>query len=49
MEHLTTGQPSFTMEVSAGGKAMTVTIAFSCGAFECSEGFAEQIVQSAQR
>ena len=29
----------------AGGKALTITISFSCGAFECSQGFAEQIVQ----
>jgi len=29
----------------AGGKALTITIAFSCGVFECSEGFAQQTVQ----
>jgi len=29
----------------AGGKTLTVTIAFSCGLFECAEGFAEQTVQ----
>jgi hypothetical protein len=28
----------------AGGKAMTVTFAFSCGAFECAEDFTEQTV-----
>lgn len=28
-----------------GGKAMTVTFAFSCGPFECADGFAEQTVQ----
>jgi hypothetical protein len=27
-----------------GGKAMTVTFAFSCGPFECAEGFVEQTV-----
>lgn len=29
----------------AGGKTMTVAFAFSCGAFECTEGFAEQTVR----
>jgi hypothetical protein len=29
----------------AGGKAMTVTFAFSCGTFECAEGFVEQTVR----
>ena len=29
----------------AGGKALTVTFAFACGAFECATGFAEQRVQ----
>src|SRR5882672_9675559 len=29
----------------AGGKAMTVTFAFTCGPFECSEGFVTQTVQ----
>jgi Family of unknown function (DUF6299) len=29
----------------AGGKALTVTIAFTCGAFECADGFVEQTVQ----
>lgn len=29
----------------AGGKAMTVTFAFSCGVFECAEGYSEQVVQ----
>jgi hypothetical protein len=29
----------------AGGKAMTVTFAFSCGAFECASDFTEQTVQ----
>jgi len=29
----------------AGGKAMTVTFAFACGAFECGEGFVEQTVR----
>jgi hypothetical protein len=29
----------------AGGKAMTVTFAFACGAFQCTEGFVEQTVQ----
>jgi hypothetical protein len=29
----------------AGGKAMTVTFAFSCGAFQCAEDFDEQTVQ----
>jgi hypothetical protein len=29
----------------AGGKAMTVTFAFSCGVFECTEGFVEQTVR----
>jgi len=29
----------------AGGKAMTVTFAFSCGPFECSNGYVEQTVQ----
>ena len=28
-----------------GGKALTLTFAFSCGAFECGAGFAEQTVQ----
>ena len=28
----------------AGGKAMTVTFAFSCGAFECAPDFTEQTV-----
>jgi hypothetical protein len=28
----------------AGGKAMTVTLAFSCGAVECAEDYLEQIV-----
>jgi hypothetical protein len=28
-----------------GGKTMTVTFAFTCGAFECAEGFVEQTVQ----
>ena len=28
----------------AGGKALTVAIAFGCGAFECADGFAEQTV-----
>ena len=28
-----------------GGKTLTVTFAFSCGAFECADGFAEQTVQ----
>lgn len=28
----------------AGGKAMTVTFAFACGAFECSSGYTEQKV-----
>jgi hypothetical protein len=29
----------------AGGKTMTVTFAFSCGVFECAEGFVEQTVK----
>jgi hypothetical protein len=29
----------------AGGKTMTVTIAFACGPFECAEGFVEQTVR----
>jgi hypothetical protein len=29
----------------AGGKTMTVTIAFSCGPFECADGFVERTVQ----
>lgn len=29
----------------AGGKTMTVAFAFSCGPFECADGFAEQTVQ----
>ena len=29
----------------AGGKSVTVTFAFACGAFECSEGFVQQTVQ----
>jgi hypothetical protein len=29
----------------AGGKAMTVTFAFSCGPFECANGFVQQTVQ----
>lgn len=29
----------------AGGKSMTVTDGFSCGPFECADGFAEQTVQ----
>lgn len=29
----------------AGGKAMTVAFAFSCGPFECTEVFAEQTVR----
>jgi hypothetical protein len=29
----------------AGGKAATVTFAFACGTFECTEGFAQQTVQ----
>lgn len=29
----------------AGGKTMTVTIAYACGAFECSSGYVEQKVQ----
>jgi len=29
----------------AGGKSMTVTFAFACGSFQCTEGFAEQTVQ----
>ena len=29
----------------AGGKTMTVTDGFSCGPFECTDGFAEQTVQ----
>jgi hypothetical protein len=28
-----------------GGKAMTVTFAFSCGAFECADGFVETTIQ----
>jgi hypothetical protein len=28
-----------------GGKAMTVTFAFSCGPFECAEDFVEQTVR----
>jgi Family of unknown function (DUF6299) len=28
-----------------GGKAMTVTFAFSCGPFQCADGFVEQTVQ----
>lgn len=28
----------------AGGKAMTVTFAFACGVFECSEGYTQQVV-----
>jgi hypothetical protein len=28
-----------------GGKAMTVTFAFACGAFDCAEGFVEQTVR----
>ena len=28
----------------AGGKAMTVTFGYTCGIFECSIGYAEQIV-----
>jgi hypothetical protein len=28
-----------------GGKAMTVTFAFACGAFDCADGFAEQTVR----
>jgi hypothetical protein len=33
----------------AGGKAMAVTFAFSCGPFECAEGYAEQTVQLSGR
>ena len=29
----------------AGGKALTVTFSFACGAFECTEGFSEQTVR----
>jgi len=29
----------------AGGKTMTVTFTFACGAFECSDGFFEQTIQ----
>ena len=29
----------------AGGKTLTVTFAFSCGPFQCAEGFVEQTVQ----
>jgi hypothetical protein len=29
----------------AGGKAMTVTFAFSCGAFQCADDFVEQTVR----
>ena len=29
----------------AGGKTMTLSIGFSCGIFECSEGFVEQTIQ----
>ena len=29
----------------AGGKTMTVTFAFSCGPFECTDGFFEQTIQ----
>jgi len=29
----------------AGGKTLTLTFAFSCGPFECAEGFVEQTVQ----
>ncbi len=29
----------------AGGKAMTLTFAFSCGPFQCSDGFVEQTIQ----
>jgi Family of unknown function (DUF6299) len=29
----------------AGGKTMTVTFTFSCGPFECTEGFVEQTIQ----
>ena len=29
----------------AGGKALTVSFSFACGAFECTEGFNEQTVQ----
>jgi hypothetical protein len=33
----------------AGGKAMTVAIAFACGPFECRDGYAEQVVQLSGR
>ena len=29
----------------AGGKAMTVTFAISCGTFECATGYVEQTIQ----
>jgi hypothetical protein len=29
----------------AGGKTMTVTFSFSCGPFECTDGFVEQTIQ----
>lgn len=28
----------------AGGKALTVTFGYSCGAFQCGYGYAEQVV-----
>jgi hypothetical protein len=28
----------------AGGKALTVSFAYACGAFECGYGYAEQVV-----
>ena len=33
----------------AGGKTMTLTFSFACGPFQCSEGFAEQVVQLSGR
>jgi hypothetical protein len=46
------GEPhAWSVEVSPqngkfkGGRAMTVVFAFSCGPFECAEGFAEQTVR----
>ena len=29
----------------AGGKSAAFTFSFACGAFQCSDGFAEQTVQ----
>jgi hypothetical protein len=29
----------------AGGKTLTITVAFACGSFECTQGFLEQTIQ----